>query len=128
MTQLPRRVSVIIGTCDRPALLREALASIRALEGPDLAFGILVGDNGSDPERHVSWLSSAGAMRRPPRTDAPQLATWRSRSTGELWRSWTMTISGCRTTSGPTSALLDANPEYPAVVSQIVSTDGEGAL
>jgi glycosyltransferase involved in cell wall biosynthesis len=42
-------VSVIVPTCDRPAFLREALASIRAVEGPDLKFEILVGDNGKDP-------------------------------------------------------------------------------
>lgn len=39
-------VSVIVPTRDRPALLREALASIRALEGPDLRFEIAVGNNG----------------------------------------------------------------------------------
>ena len=44
------KVSVIVPTCDRPALLRQALASIRALEGPDLTFEILVGDNGSARE------------------------------------------------------------------------------
>jgi glycosyltransferase involved in cell wall biosynthesis len=44
-----RRVSVVVPTCNRPELLREALASIRALEGPDLALEILVGDNGSMP-------------------------------------------------------------------------------
>ena len=44
------KVSVIVPTCDRPALLRQALASIRALEAPDLTFEILVGDNGSDRE------------------------------------------------------------------------------
>jgi glycosyltransferase involved in cell wall biosynthesis len=42
------KVSVIVPTWDRPALLRHALASIRAIEGPDLTFEILVGDNGSD--------------------------------------------------------------------------------
>ncbi|WP_374575513.1 glycosyltransferase family 2 protein [Phenylobacterium sp.] len=47
---LPRRVSVVVPTCDRPAMLRQALASIRALEGPDLSFEILVGDNGKAPE------------------------------------------------------------------------------
>jgi glycosyltransferase involved in cell wall biosynthesis len=46
----PRKVSVIVPTCDRPALLREALASVRALDGPDLTFEIFVGDNGSTPE------------------------------------------------------------------------------
>ncbi len=39
-------VSVVVPTCNRASLLREALASIRALEGPDLAFEIIVGDNG----------------------------------------------------------------------------------
>ena len=46
----PRIVSVIIGTRNRPDTLRAALASIRALEGPDLKFQILVGDNGTTPE------------------------------------------------------------------------------
>ena len=44
-----RRVSVVVPTCDRPALLAQALASIRALEGADLAFEIIVGDNGRSP-------------------------------------------------------------------------------
>lgn len=44
------RVSVIVPTANRPHFLRTALASIRALEGPDLAFEILVGDNGSSEE------------------------------------------------------------------------------
>src|SRR5690606_1902121 len=50
MTTSPRVVSVIIGTRNRPDTLRVALASIRALEGPDLTFEILVGDNGTTPE------------------------------------------------------------------------------
>jgi glycosyltransferase involved in cell wall biosynthesis len=50
MTALPRKVSVVVPTCDRPVTLRQALASIRALEGPDLTFEILVGDNGSSPQ------------------------------------------------------------------------------
>lgn len=41
-----RRVSVVVPTCDRPKSLRRALESIRALDGPDLAFEILVADNG----------------------------------------------------------------------------------
>jgi glycosyltransferase involved in cell wall biosynthesis len=49
-TEAPHRVSVIVPACDRPVLLRQALASIRAIEGIDLTCEILVGDNGSDPE------------------------------------------------------------------------------
>jgi glycosyltransferase involved in cell wall biosynthesis len=45
-----RLVSVIVPTKQRPDLLREALSSIRAIEGPDLQFQILVGDNGPLPE------------------------------------------------------------------------------
>jgi glycosyltransferase involved in cell wall biosynthesis len=45
-----RLVSVIVPTRDRPALLRKALASIRAIEGPDICFEILVGDNGNSSE------------------------------------------------------------------------------
>lgn len=45
-----RLVSVVVPTHNRPDLLREALASIRALEGPDLRFEILIGDNGCDPK------------------------------------------------------------------------------
>lgn len=43
---MARVVSVIVPTKQRPDLLREALSSIRAIEGPDLQFEILVGDNG----------------------------------------------------------------------------------
>jgi glycosyltransferase involved in cell wall biosynthesis len=49
-TAAQHRVSVIVPTCDRPALLRQALSSIRAIEGLDLTFEILVCDNGSAAE------------------------------------------------------------------------------
>src|SRR5947209_8097109 len=45
--QEPIRVSVIVPTKDRSGLLRQALASVRALEGPDLAIELIVADNGS---------------------------------------------------------------------------------
>lgn len=57
----PRRVSVIVPTCNRPRYLREALASIRALEGDDLQFEIIVGDNGSAPETRAI-AEAAGAI------------------------------------------------------------------
>ncbi len=49
MSGKPVLVSVIVPTRDRPALLREALASIRAVTTGTLTFEILVGDNGQDP-------------------------------------------------------------------------------
>ena len=45
-----RRVSVVVPTCNRPASLRRALASIRAVEGLDIRLEILVADNGDCPE------------------------------------------------------------------------------
>lgn len=45
-----RRVSVIVPTCNRSGQLGRALASIRAVEGPDLGFEIIVGDNGTCPD------------------------------------------------------------------------------
>lgn len=48
-TREPTQISVVVPTCNRPALLREALASIRRLERGDFTFEILIGDNGDDP-------------------------------------------------------------------------------
>jgi glycosyltransferase involved in cell wall biosynthesis len=45
-----RRISVVVPTCNRAAKLRKALASIRAVEGPDLRLEIIIGDNGACPE------------------------------------------------------------------------------
>jgi len=45
-----RRVSVVVPTCNRTASLRKALASIRAVETPDLQLEILVADNGASAE------------------------------------------------------------------------------
>ena len=50
----PFLVSVIVPTRDRPALLREALASIRAIETETLRFEILVGDNGLAAENKLA--------------------------------------------------------------------------
>src|SRR4051812_34163168 len=58
------QVSVIVPTCWRPALLREALASIRALEGPDVSLEIIVGDNGGLPET-VEVVREYGAWHLP---------------------------------------------------------------
>jgi len=44
-----RRLSAVVPTCNRSDQLRIALASIRAVEGPDLAIEIIVSDNGTCP-------------------------------------------------------------------------------
>jgi glycosyltransferase involved in cell wall biosynthesis len=45
MTESPTRVSVIVPTHDRPDYLRQALTSIRALDGPDVDFEIIIADD-----------------------------------------------------------------------------------
>ena len=50
------RVSVIVPTCNRPVRLRDALASVRAVQGDDLDIEIVVVDNSQTP--------NAGAVAR----------------------------------------------------------------
>ena len=120
----PRLVSVIVATRDRPKLLGEALASIRALEGPDLKFEILVGDNGGLPEsKEVADRFDAIHQYTPKNyCPAPRNLAMR-RATGEfiaflddddLW------LPGHIRTH---IKLLDANPDFAGVFGQIVSTD-----
>jgi len=61
----PVRISVIVPTKNRAPLLREALSSIRSIEGPDLSIELIVCDNGSvDESRSVAadfdaiWLQT----------------------------------------------------------------------
>lgn len=56
-----RRISVIVPTCRRAPLLRQALASIRALEGPEFVLEIIVADNGGDDETRAV-AEDAGAL------------------------------------------------------------------
>jgi len=119
-------VSVIVPTRDRPALLREALASIRAIETDDLRFEILVGDNGKDPASRAA-ADEFGATHIP----VERAGAGAARN------------AGLRVASGAFIAFLDdddvwlpanirhhlaqmlARPELEAVFGQIVTTDME---
>jgi glycosyltransferase involved in cell wall biosynthesis len=125
--ETPRRaahVSVVIPTCDRPALLREALASVRALEGDDLALEVIVADNGATDEADAV-AREFGARRL--RVPAPGAAAARNAglraATGEyvaflddddVWLAGHLR---------PHLALLRAHPELGAVVGQVVNSD-----
>lgn len=76
------RVSVVVPTRDRPEFLKQALASIRALEGDDLEFEILVGDNGMRSENRdvaeqfgARWLPVERAGAAAARNAAMRAAT-----------------------------------------------------
>jgi glycosyltransferase involved in cell wall biosynthesis len=117
-------ISAIVPTCDRPALLRQALASIRAIEGPDLKFEILVGDNGAMPQtRAVAEEFGAiylQARKRGPSAarnvclraaTAPYLAFL---DDDDVWLPETVR---------PHRALLEARPHLDAVLGQAIYAD-----
>jgi glycosyltransferase involved in cell wall biosynthesis len=119
-----RKVSVIVPTCDRPALLREALASIRALEGSDLILEILVGDNGFSPETQVV-ATEFGAIYLKASVRGPSAArnVGLRAATGEylaflddddVWLPGNLRSH---------MALLDSHPALDAVIGQFVFTD-----
>lgn len=120
----PRIVSVVIGTRNRPDTLREALASIRALEGPDLRFEILVGDNGTTPETPGVVAEFGGIYDKTHVYGCPAARNLAMRRiTGEfvaflddddVWLSGHIR---------PHIAFLDTHPDYEAVFGQVVSTD-----
>lgn len=124
MTARPRRVSVVVPTCNRPALLREALASIRAFEGPEYSFEILVGDNGSAPETRAA-AEDFGAVYI--KVDRPGAGAARNAglhaATGDYLAFLDDDDVWLPSHLHRHFAILDANPHIEAVVGQVVSTD-----
>lgn len=126
MTIAVRRISVVVPTHNRPALLREALASIRAAEAEDLQIEILVGDNGDNPET-VAIAAAFGARYLP--TSAPGASGGRNvclrAATGEFIAFLDDDDVWLPGHLRPHLALLDARPDLDAVFSQRVWTDPE---
>jgi len=119
-----RRVSVIVPTCDRPALLRQALASIRALEGSDLTFEILVGDNGSAPEtRTVAEEFGAIYLRADRRGAGAARNAGLRAATGDYLAFLDDDDVWLPTHVRGHLSLLEARPEFEAAVGQVVSTN-----
>jgi glycosyltransferase involved in cell wall biosynthesis len=116
-----RLVSVIVPTRDRPALLRKALAGIRAVEGPDLAFEILVGDNGTVPDT-ASVVAEFGGEYLPTARQGPASAqnVGLDRASGEFIAFLDDDDEWLPGNVRPHIAILDANPEIAAVFGQIV--------
>lgn len=116
----PRRVSVIVPTRDRPAMLREALASIRALEADDLALEILVGDNGGLPETkqiaeefgaiHIPVAQAGASAARTAAMNAASGAYLAFLDDDDAWLPAHLR---------PQLALLDARPELDAVIGRV---------
>src|SRR3974390_1990661 len=123
-TATPRKVSVIVPTCGRPTLLREALASIRVLEGSDLFFEVLVGDNGVAPET-PTIAEEFGAIYL--KVSARGVSAARNAglrvATGEYLAFLDDDDVWLPGSIRPHMAHLEAHPSLDAVIGQVISTD-----
>ncbi len=115
---------MIVPTRDRPDYLRQALASIRALEGPDLAFEILVGDNGADPRsRDIS--AQFGAIYIPvvePGAGAARNAGL-ANATGDYIAFLDDDDLWLENHIRPHLELLEQNPALEGVMTQVIPVD-----
>lgn len=124
-----RLVSVIVPTRNRPQLLRQALESIRAVEGPDIRIEILVGDNGGLPETQAivrefdaihltTSVPGAGAARN----------LGLARATGDYIAFLDDDDCWLEGHIRQQIALLEASPDIDGVVGQTISIDVDGNL
>jgi len=121
-----RVVSVIVPTRDRPGLLGEALASIRALEGDDLAFEILVGDNGTDPgTREVCARYGARHLKTERNGAGAARNVALSAATGEFIAFLDDDDVWEATHVRGHIELLDSDPDIDCVIGQVTLTDHE---
>ena len=119
-----RLVSVIVPTNNRPSQLRLALASIRALEGPDLHFEILVGDNGNAPETPaVAREFDAVYLKTKKNGAGPARNLDLSAATGDYFSFIDDDDIWLPENIRPHLAMLDARPELDAVIGQLICTD-----
>jgi len=121
-----RLISVIVPTRDRPDTLRQALASIRALEADDITFEILVGDNGTDPEtRKVA--GDLGAVHIPVSEKGAAAArnAGLKAATGELLAFLDDDDVWMPTHVRGHLEIFDANPQVEAVFAQVIAVDND---
>jgi glycosyltransferase involved in cell wall biosynthesis len=121
-----RRVSVVVPTRNRPDTLRQALASIRALEADDLTFEILVGDNGDDA-RTRDVCAAFGAKHLPVSENGAGAARNAGlfAATGELIAFLDDDDVWMANHIRPHLAVFDARPEIEAVMARVMAVDDD---
>ena len=125
---LKRKISVVVPTFDRPATLREALASIRDVEGSGVQaeFEILVGDNGLKEETRRLCLEY-GAVYVPAHGRGASYArnAAMAAASGDFIAFLDDDDVWLRGHIESHLAHLDAHPEHDAVFGQAIYTDPE---
>lgn len=118
------RVSVIVPTHDRPAWLRAALASIRALDGPDLDLELIVADDAGNPSTEAMAGAFAARVVRPDGAGAAAARNAAMRAaTGDFLAFLDDDDVWLPGHLRPHLALLRRNPRFDAVVSQVRNGD-----
>jgi glycosyltransferase involved in cell wall biosynthesis len=113
-----------VPTYNRPALLRAALESIRALEGNDFRFEVLVCDNGITHETQ-DVAESHEAIYLPVETSGPSAArnAGLEHATGQFIAFLDDDDVWLKDHIRRHVALLDSRPDLDAVLGQVISTD-----
>jgi glycosyltransferase involved in cell wall biosynthesis len=121
-----RLISVIVPTRDRPDTLRQALASIRALEAEDLTFEIIVGDNGADPETK-KVASDFGAIHIPVNEKGAAAArnAGLKAATGEFLAFLDDDDVWLPSHVRQHLEIFDRNPDIEAVLAQVIAVDND---
>lgn len=119
-----RLISVVVPTHNRPALLRGALASIRALEGDHFRFEVLVCDNGITRETQ-DVAESYKAIYLPVETSGPSAArnAGLQHATGQFIAFLDDDDVWLKDHIRSHVTLLDSQPDLDAVLGQVISTD-----
>ena len=130
MTQtMPTHVSVIVPTRDRNDLLREALASVRALEGPDLRLEIIIandalpGDPSSGETHAIGRDFGARVVEVGGRGPAAARNAGLREVTGDFFAFLDDDDLWLPGHIRPHLALFAADPTLATVIGQVVNTD-----
>jgi glycosyltransferase involved in cell wall biosynthesis len=120
-------VSVVVPTRDRTALLAEALASIRAVEGPDLRLEIVVGDNSPTGSAEPIARRFSAVYRRASQSGAGAARNAAlNAASGEFIAFLDDDDLWLPSHIRPLLRLLAARPDYGAAIGQVVNTDASG--
>jgi glycosyltransferase involved in cell wall biosynthesis len=119
-----RQVSVVVPTCDRTSSLRKALASIRAVETPNLQLEIIVADNGNNADtKKVADEFNAIYLKVEPKGPSETRNAGMLAATGEFIAFLDDDDAWLPGHLVPHIAMLDADPQLDGVIGQAQYAD-----